>query len=38
MTPLLARLHPSLEARFLPAGSPDEARAWLLERLGQVDV
>jgi hypothetical protein len=34
LIPLLARLYPSLEAKFLMVNTVPEARAWLLERLG----
>ena len=37
MIPLLARLYPSLEAKFRLVDDEDEARAWLLERLGADD-
>lgn len=37
MVPLLVRLCPSLEGRFHVADSEDEARAWLLERLGAAE-
>jgi hypothetical protein len=37
MIPLLARLYPSLEAKFLMAHSEAAARTWLLERLGTAN-
>lgn len=37
MIPLLARLYPSVAARFKLADSEEQARVWLLERLGPAE-